>query len=576
MSQLLFHEAQQTATALAERLRVLIDALPAGSRQSATSALDPRIHDTPSLVLTGQFNSGKSTLIKAITDGRVDPRIDSDVVTAKAESYDWDGFLTLVDTPGVRAGSDEHDEEAERALMQADLVLFAVTVELFDDALESHLQHVLGELDKVGDVVVVITKASTMADTVGARPAAVARAAGPYAGQLDFVECDAFQYLESLDLSADDPDKHDLRDESNIDELRSRLNSMARRRGGAARLSQPFHNIIALCGLIESDLSEDPMEKRALAVLARQERALVDRRSRLEASAKAVATDFRRRAVLAAEAFADAIDGLDDQEASTRSARVTDAEARLKRDLDAAANLFASEIKDLVERGILDLTLEIQEIEASPNAVAILTLEVGVPDDLTVARPDVVLSDSNSPATTGRTGSDGTWLRSTQSVLKSVSETWGAGGGLQKSSGTFGHDVVLKLGHKFGHKFRPWEAVKVADRLGKAMTMANKALPLVAFAAEAIGTSVQEDRRAKETVRRRNRLVRDIVVACDQIVDDSLIDLRQVISTSLEPSLQSLRAARADIRARQSARSAAQSERQTIEAEATSFLATLT
>lgn len=576
MSQLLFHEAQQTASDLAARLRVLIDALPGRARQSATSALDPRVHDTPSLVLTGQFNSGKSTLIRAITDGRVHPRIDSDVVTAKAECYDWDGFLTLVDTPGVQAGSGEHDEEAERALMQADLVLFAVTVELFDDALESHLQHVLGELNKTGDVLVVITKASTMADTVGARPAAVARAAGPYAGQLDFVECDAFQYLESLDLPDGDPDKRDLRDESNIDELRSRLNSMARRRGGAARLIQPFHNIIAVCGLIESDLSDDPMEKRALAVLARQERALVDRRSRLEASGRAVATDFRRRAVLAAEAFADAIDGVDDQESSRRSALVADAEARLKRDLDAAADSFASDIKDLVERGMADLTLEIQEIEASPNAVAILSLEVGVPNDPPVPRPDVVLRDTDSPATAERGRGDGSWLRSTQSVLKEVSEVWGAGGGLKKSSGTFGHDVVLKVGHKFGHRFRPWEAVKVADRLGKAMTVANKALPLVAFAAEAISTSVQEDRRAKETVRRRNRLVRDIVVACDQIVDDSLTELREAVSTSLEPSLQSLRAARADIRARQSARSAAQTERQAIEAEATSFLATLT
>jgi hypothetical protein len=575
MSQLLFHEAQQTATALADRLRVLIDALPTGSRQSAMTALDPRVHDTPSLVFTGQFNSGKSTLIKAITDGRVDPRIDSDVVTAKAESYDWDGFLTLVDTPGVQAGSGEHDEQAERALMRADLVLFAVTVELFDDALESHLQHVLGDLNKVGDVMVVITKASTMADTVGARPAAVARAAGPYVGQLDFVECDAFQYLESLDLPVDDPDKQDLRDESNIDDLRSRLNSMARLRGAAARLVQPFHNIIAVCGLIESDLSEDPTEKQALDVLARQERALVDRRSRLEASGKAAATDFRRRAVLAAEAFADAIDGLDDHESSTRSARVVDAEARLKRDLDAAANSFAADITDLVKRGMEDLTLEIEEIEASPNAMAILKLEVGVPNDLAVARPDVLLRDSDSPQPARREKADGTWLRSTQSVLKNVSEKWGAGGGLQKSSGTFGHDVVLKVGHKFGHKFRPWEAVKVADRLGNAMTVANKALPLVAFAAEAIGTSVQEDRRAKETVRRRNRLVRDIVVACDQIVDDSLLDLREAISTSLEPSLESLREARAAIRARQGARTAAQVERQAIEAEATSFLTTL-
>ena len=107
------------------------------------------------------------------------------------------------------------------------------------------------------------------------------------------------------------------------------------------------------------------------------------------------------------------------------------------------------------------------------------------------------------------------------------------------------------------------------------MSLANRALPLVGFVTEAIGTNVQEDRRAKETVRRRNRLVRDIVVACDQIVDGSLRDLSSAISSSFEPSLAEIRGARAAIRERQGERSAAQVERHAIEAEAVTFLAAL-
>ena len=96
-------------------------------------SLLPRIttaSDTPwSVVLTGPYNAGKSSIALALT-GDDSIVIDADVATAQTERYPWGG-VEVVDTPGVRTGDLTHDEIAETALRNADLVLFVITPNLF-------------------------------------------------------------------------------------------------------------------------------------------------------------------------------------------------------------------------------------------------------------------------------------------------------------------------------------------------------------------------------------------------------------------------------------------------------------
>src|SRR5690606_30565213 len=53
-------------------------------------------------------------------------------------------------------------------------------------------------------------------------------------------------------------------------------------------------------------------------------------------------------------------------------------------------------------------------------------------------------------------------------LIKRGQGWWGAGGGLRDASGSLGHKIVKDVGHVFGHKFKPWQALKIADKLGKA------------------------------------------------------------------------------------------------------------
>ncbi|MFC8797798.1 GTPase [Promicromonospora sp. NPDC057138] len=64
------------------------------------------------MVLTGQYSSGKSSLVKALTDGPVKPMIDADIATDRVTEYPWDRAVVLVDTPRVQPGMRSHDDLA--------------------------------------------------------------------------------------------------------------------------------------------------------------------------------------------------------------------------------------------------------------------------------------------------------------------------------------------------------------------------------------------------------------------------------------------------------------------------------
>ena len=86
------------------------------------------------LAFVGQYSSGKSTIISALT-GRKDIKIDANVATDHVSEYKWNNIV-LMDTPGILAGKVEsHDESTKAALKECDLIFYVLTSQLFDDVL---------------------------------------------------------------------------------------------------------------------------------------------------------------------------------------------------------------------------------------------------------------------------------------------------------------------------------------------------------------------------------------------------------------------------------------------------------
>lgn len=83
------------------------------------------------VAFVGQYSSGKSTIIKALT-GEKDILIDADIATGAVTPYEWGGSFLLVDTPGLKTGEkEEHDIMTMEAIEHSDLLVYCITSDLF-------------------------------------------------------------------------------------------------------------------------------------------------------------------------------------------------------------------------------------------------------------------------------------------------------------------------------------------------------------------------------------------------------------------------------------------------------------
>ena len=65
-----------------------------------------------------------------------------------------------------------------------------------------------------------------------------------------------------------------------------------------------------------------------------------------------------------------------------------------------------------------------------------------------------------------KTREAGQWL-SKFATGPNAGKGWNAIFKLGSYSGSNAHQTILKVGHTFGHKFKPWEAVKLSSKVGQ-------------------------------------------------------------------------------------------------------------
>ena len=79
--------------------------------------------------------------------------------------YDWEAIhaggqntIRLLDTPGIHAGYPDHDELTYQTIDKADLLVFVITSELFDDVIGSHFRDLAFKRDKAREILLVVNK----------------------------------------------------------------------------------------------------------------------------------------------------------------------------------------------------------------------------------------------------------------------------------------------------------------------------------------------------------------------------------------------------------------------------------
>lgn len=534
MNNVLFHSAPALTRELTDKLANLLDQLSEEKSSMLRRAMVVEDHERPKMVFTGQYSSGKSTLIKALTDGAAQVVIDSAVATGRADTFDWDGLVDLVDTPGVQAGLEEHDGISEAELRVADLVLFTVTVDLFDDRLVEHLRHVTETLQKGPQVLIVITKCRSVAAAQGVREAAVRDALGSFADLVPWVECDAKTYLEGL--REVNPSKAARRiAASKIEEVKSEINRIARERGALIKFRIPLQQVALVASEALALMSDDADEEAILTVLARQRTALTNRQGRIDSALRRLEAEFRAKCIEAAEWLADVVERV---EASPEGdwAEVEAATEQLNGRLASAHASFTEDVKRTLATQLLDLTSEVREIESSPYARH-LTTPAGVGN---IPEEDVTVHPSSCFTTRRQARDEATWTPKASDYLKRFHESWGAGDGVRAAAGTPGHRIIYRVGKSLGVKFKPYQAVRLADNIGKVVRVGGVVLPIAFEAYAMVREEREEVGRIGEQIKRRRGIVGSVLSKSDEVSRSMLNDVRAHLSAEFGAAIRDI------------------------------------
>ncbi|MCB9382879.1 MAG: 50S ribosome-binding GTPase [Acidimicrobiaceae bacterium] len=470
-------------------------------RISGLLARIPSLSGPFRLVATGEYNAGKSSLLKALTGAEIP--IHSDVTTSEVHEYSWHRVL-LVDTPGVRAGEALHDERAEVALRDADLVVFVITVDLFDDATADHLRHVAFDLGKLEQMVIVVNKAATMSAAPGVRDAAVREVLGDrWSGAL--VECDARSSLEAA--TAPTPDRAAyLAKRGNQVGLERALNDLVTTQANVGRLKLPFEAALAAVADAQPLLAPEPDEEALSTLLDRRRQILAESRLRLGNRFEQAFGTTRDRIMAAGDALVAAA-----SEDAVPQAAVDEFEREARAHAEALGELVARAF----QRELDELTAEERGLLQGPEMKTIF--------DAGLLEPNFDLPMGPS-ATSGSREPQSPFRRIISDFAAEHGRDWLKGAVQQGNRpGSPLHSIVYKLGKLGGHKFKPWEAVKWAGRIQGALVAGSY---LFEF-----GSQVRALQREEGELQRHQHELRALVrEAADALIDAAREELAPTVA----------------------------------------------
>jgi signal recognition particle receptor subunit beta len=502
------------------------------SSDERISGLLPRIPSLSGpvrLVVTGEYNAGKSSLLKALTGAEIP--IHSDVTTTEVHEYSWHHVL-LVDTPGVKAGEVVHDERAEEALRDADLVIFVITVDLFDDATAAHLRHVAFDLGKLEQMVIVVNKAATMSGAPEVRDAAVREVLGDrWSGAL--VECDARSSLAAA--TAPTPDRAAyLAERGNQVGLERALNELVTTQANIGRLKLPFEAALAAVVDAQPFLVPEPDEEALSTLLERRRQILADSRLRLDSRFDQAFGTTRDRIIAAGDSLVAAA-----SEDAVPQAAVDEFEREARAHAEALGELVARAF----QRELDELTAEERGLILGPEMKTLV--------DSGLLESDFDLPTAPS-VTSGPTEPGSSFSRLIRDLAADRGREW-LNRAVQQGNrpGSPLHSLVYSLGKMGGHKFKPWEAVKWAGRLQGALVAGSY---LFEFGSQLSALQREEG----ELQRHQHELRRQVREAADALIDAAREELTPTVSqffseagrsvTEIEERLDSLVGERARLR----------------------------
>lgn len=495
MSDLHYNQLKSKVDGLIEETVHLMNSLGGDVDPGVISELAPL-----NIVFAGQYSAGKSTLIKMLT-GIEDIKVGAGVTTGDVTEYKYKS-LRIWDTPGIKAGEcEQHDEKAIAAINKADLLIYVITNELFDDVVGAAFRDLCFNQGRAKEIMIVINKFESDSASKETKISGITQVLEPNIPE-DFpiVFTDAESYFDALDED-DEEERQELLELSNHAGFTQAIDSFVAQRGLYSRLTTPLQHLYSS---LEKRLDEltinDPLQKGVVSVLTQTKRVFNSNQRDLVKKVQADMDSVNSEIVRLGEQLADALGGEQEEFEKTQEHVVYEC----KKITEKAFEVFQA----TVEECFIDLDQELNDLANTPASIK-------VRDALDSARNMELSKEGYNPETFEK--DDPLKLNSafSQSMLKTAEKGFSfiAGSaikdasqtGLKAVTGSSVHNAVKSAGKLIGYKFKPWEAVKFADTIGKGAKFLGPAMSVLG-----VGIQIYDDYQQAEHAKKILQIKRDI------------------------------------------------------------------
>lgn len=430
------------------------------------------------IAFVGQYSSGKSTIISALTGNRnivIDANVSTDVVSR----YEWNNVI-LMDTPGILAGKKEkHDQETIDALKECDLIVYVLTSQLFDNVIFDNFID-LAYVQKFSDkMLIAINKMSmengefeqlcssymdSMKDAFKERG---------YDFNFNVVFLDAADYIDGKE--SEDEDFIQL---SNFATFINSLNDFIEEKG---LIKKELDTPVRVLRKYLSDIAI-PEDNQVLLNLLNQYANRIEKFKRdMQRDIKIIFDNFEDESMRKVLVISDGIGQKDNDELKQ------DVE-HFQHEVENELNETIRKVGEEVDRRYLEMQNEFDQFndkEAFIRYEKNLELKIQSPnitDEEKVnykKQVSIMKLMSDGANKVGSMAGDG--LKNVFSNVSSV-------------SGSALHETVYGIGKFFGYKFGPWEAVNIASKVGK---FAKFGVPVIVTAFD-IWQSCRQDKQEEK------------------------------------------------------------------------------
>lgn len=458
------------------------------------------------IAFVGQYSAGKSTIISAIS-GNKDIKIGQDITTDLPQAYPW-GNLLLVDTPGIYAGRPEHDKVSIDYMNKADLLVYVITSQGFTPETAENFRKVAFAENRIDKIMLVINK-SSQGDKEASRTNWISDALKitepKTADDLFLCVIDAKDYVEALEIE-DQEDSSELIEYSGYNYFLENLNAFISQKGILGRLITPLNLIQDYLNRIINQLTAGNEDtKNLLELLNRKHFRLIESKKNITNVVNGHIDTVVSNVKKEGNKIANLIEKDGDKE-------ILESESKNSiENLKTLTDDINKKIEHSIESEFSQLQVELDILMQSELAQTLInqeSIKVTFNTDIEINGLDKTKVDSGIDILNNVS-------RFAEGFATNKNATKLGLEGLKKVSGSEAHKAIYNVGKFFGHNFKPYEAVKYADKVAKVGSIVGKVavvLPLFVAAYEQY-----EESKYAEKIKEERQKVRQ---SYDEIAND--------------------------------------------------------